>query len=41
MKQKSKFGRFINVHELFDDGSARPYMKYVKHFGILGRWTRE
>ncbi len=41
MKSKSPFGRYIKVLELLDDGSTRPYMKYVRHFDILGRWVKE
>jgi hypothetical protein len=39
MKRLSLFG-YAEAWEILEDGTTRPYMKYVRRFGILGRWEK-
>jgi hypothetical protein len=41
MKMKSLLRGYINVQELLDDGSTRPYVKYERCFGIFGHWVKD
>jgi hypothetical protein len=39
MKRFSLFG-YAEAWEIPEDGTSRPYMRYVRRWGILGRWEK-
>jgi len=40
MRSGARAGSFTQAWEVLDDGSTRPYMKYIGRVGIRGRWQK-